>query len=374
MTRKITPTTIWKAGKPARSLPKVTVLAVVLAMVLVACGGASTSDTTAAGSETTAPATTGAPETTAPSTTAPATTATSVEQGSKGTIAFGQPHRAGDFYAALLAGAQQEAADRGYTLLESFAEGKVENQINEVNTWIAQGVDAMTVLALDPNAMEPLVKAAQDAGSVFVSYAFKVPGSDGAVLFDDEQGAQIVGEEAARWINDKLGGEAKVVLLGDDTIETPRLRLDGALAVLKEKAPNAEIVARQDGLLAPEALTAMQSLLQANPDINVVLCASDDGALGVSQAYANSGLDTSKVFVAGWDGSKAAMQKVLDGDVIRADGALDLNLIGRASVFVPANIIEGNTSEPTDFAAPYVLVTPDNADEGQRLIDAFPSS
>jgi ABC-type sugar transport system substrate-binding protein len=341
-------------------------LSLALVMGLAACGGSDTTETTV-GSDDGATTTSEAMAT---------TTSTSADTGDgmKGTIAFGQPHRAGDFYAALLAGAKQEAEERGYELLESFAEGEVENQINEINTWIAQGVDGMTVLALDPSAMQPLVDSAHEAGAVWVAYAAGMPGTDGAVLFDDEQGARIVGEEAARWINEELGGTAKVVLLGDDTIETPRLRLDGALAAIEELAPGAEIVARQDGLLAPEALTAMQSLLQADPEIDVVICAADDGALGVSQAYANSGLDTSKVFVAGWDGSKAAMQKVLDGDVIRAVGALDLNLIGRAVVFVPANILEGNDDEPTEFAAPYVLVTPDNVDEAQRLIDAFPSS
>lgn len=348
-------------------------LLLVLVVALAGCSGSDTTETTSGGSDEAT--TTSAADVTTTSAADVTTTSEPDDSGEmKGTIAFGQPHRAGDFYAALLAGAKQEATERGYELLESFAEGEVENQINEINTWIAQGVNAVTVLALDPAAMAPLVDAAHEGGAVWVSYAAGMEGTDGAVLFDDEQGARIVGEEAARWINEELGGTAKVVLLGDDTIETPRLRLDGALSVIEEQAPGAEIVARQDGLLAPEALTAMQSLLQADPEINVVICAADDCALGVSQAYANSGLDTSKVFVAGWDGSKAAMEKVLEGDVIRAVGALDLNLIGRAVVFVPANILEGNDSEPTEFAAPYVLVTPDNVEEAQRLIDAFPSS
>ena len=308
------------------------------------------------------------------STTPPSTgegTAGTAAAGGGGTIAFAHPHRAGDFYAALREGAQEAADERGYDLVESFADGSIESQIAEVNTWLAQGeVDAITIHSLDVNAMAPLVEQAHEAGVPWIAYATPVEGADGSVLFDDEQGARAVGEEAARWINENLDGVGRVVMLGDDTIQTPRVRLDVAWETIMELAPESELVTRQDGLLAPEALETMQSLLQSDPDINVVLCASDDCALGVSQAFKASGLDTTNVFVAGWDGSKAAMEKVLEGDVIRAVGAIDLNAVGRASVDNAANAIEG--LEPTDVSLPYVLITPETVEEAERLISAFP--
>ena len=294
-----------------------------------------------------------------------------VAAGSRGTIAFAHPHRAGDFYAALREGAQEAADERGYDLVESFADGSIEAQISEVNTWLAQGdIDAITIHSLDVNAMAPLVEQAHEAGVPWIAYATPVEGADGSVLFDDEQGAREVGEEAARWINEHLDGVGRVVMLGDDTIETPRVRLDVAWETIQELAPDSELVTRQDGLLAPEALTTMQSLLQSDPDVNVVLCASDDCALGVSQAFKASGLDTTDVFVAGWDGSKAAMERVLEGDVIRAVGAIDLNAVGRASVDNAANALEGK--EPTDSSLPYILITPDSTEDAERLISAFP--
>jgi len=289
--------------------------------------------------------------------------------GERRRIAFGQPHREGDFYVALIAGARAEAEAQNVELLESFASGEVEAQLNEINTWIAQGVDALTVLALDPKAVSPLIKKAQAADIVWVSYAFNVPGSDAVTTFDDIQGGKIVGEEAGKWINDKLGGSAEVAMLGDDTVETPRIRLDEAKKALAATCPGAKIVARQDGLLGPDALKATQSLLQAHPDVKVVLCAADDGALGASQAIGQSDVNKDEMFVAGWDGSRAAMQKVLDGDVIRAVGALDLSAVGRSVVSVPLAVIDGKGEK--EYAAPYVLVTPENKAEAERLIKAF---
>ena len=291
-------------------------------------------------------------------------------QDEKPRIAFAQPHRAGDFYAALIQGSKDEAEALGYELLESFAEGEADAQVAEINTWIGQGVDAIVVLALDPNAMAPLVERAKESGTKIISYAFDFPGSDGATLFDDAQGATALGEHAGQWIVDKLGGEAKIALLGNDTIETPRLRLDGALAAIQALAPNVEVVARQDGLLAPEAMAATQSLLQAHPDLDMIITAADDGALGASQAVNTAGAATDTFYIGGWDGSKQAMQKVLEGDVIRSVGALDLYEIGRSVVWVADNVINGN--EPTRYANPYVLVTAENPEDAERLIAAFP--
>ena len=75
-----------------------------------------------------------------------------------------------------------------YELLQSRANGQLDAQIAEVQTWIAQKVPAMTILALDINAMTPFVKQAHDAGIVFVSYAQSVPGSDKYRLRPDESG------------------------------------------------------------------------------------------------------------------------------------------------------------------------------------------
>lgn len=349
-------------GKKMGSRAKVLGGALSVLLVLSACGGDDDSSSDTGSDSTSAPAVTEPAGETTPGT----------DAAGGGTIAFAHPHRAGDFYSALKAGAQEAADERGYELVESFADGSIEAQIAEVNTWLAQGeIDAITIHSLDVNAMAPLVESAHAEGVPWIAYATPVDGADGSVLFDDEQGARAVGEEAARWINEKLDGKAKIVMLGDDTIETPRVRLDVAWETIQELAPDAELVTRQDGLLSPEALTTMQSLLQSDPDINVVLCAADDCALGVSQAYKASGVDTTNVFVAGWDGSKAAMEKVLEGDVIRAVGAIDLNAVGRASVDNAANALEGK--EPTESALPYVLITPDSVEDAERLISAFPT-
>ena len=287
----------------------------------------------------------------------------------KGRIAFGQPHRTADVYKPLIAGAKEEGAKRGYEILESFAEGQAAKQVAEINTWIAQEVDALVILPLDEKAMAPLVKKAKDAGSVFVTYSVSVPGEDGHILFDHPQGAALVGEAAGKWVNETLGGKAEVALLTAEFNENGRLRINGAEQKLLELAPNAKVVARQEAILAPEALKATQSILQAHPNVNVIICIADDGCLGAAQAFKATRRDPETMFIAGFDGSKQVMERIIAGEPIRATAALDLLAIGRSVAWVPANILEGG--EPTSVNHPYQLVTVDTPDLAQKLIASY---
>jgi ABC-type sugar transport system substrate-binding protein len=284
----------------------------------------------------------------------------------KGQIAFGQPDRTADVYKPLIAGAKLEGRERGYEVLESFAEGRADKQIAEINTWIGSGVSAMTILPLDEQAMQPAIERAHEAGIVFVSYSDIIPNADGYTVFDSVQGGEMVGEWVGNWINETLGGEAQVASLTADFHETGRQRIGGAEEKILELAPNVEIVNRTEAVLAPEAFTATQSILQANPDVNVILCIADDGCLGAAQAFEATGRDPETMCIVGWDGSREVMRRILEGGPIRATGALDLLAIGRSAIWVPANILEDK--EPKNNTSLYELVTSDTVELAERLI------
>ena len=75
-------------------------------------------------------------------------------------VAFAQPDTSFAGYPLLLHGAKAEASKRGYQLLESHANHQLDAQVNELNTWIGQGIGGVIVLPLDNNAMAPLIKKA----------------------------------------------------------------------------------------------------------------------------------------------------------------------------------------------------------------------
>ena len=308
---------------------------------LAGCGGdEKSSDTT--------PSTPGSsPDGTTAPTNAPITT-TAAAVG--GTIGFAWTDTAIEVYKPLIAGAKEEAAARGYELLESNNGGDVTKQLADVSTWVGQGITGVTILPLDPAATTNTAKEAQAAGVIVVGYSDKIEGADGSTTFDHVQGGTALGEHASAWINDNLGGSAKIGLLVIDEMTT------------------SEVVGRVKAVSAAEALPAVQSMLQADPDMNVVICVADDGCTGASQAYKAAGIDPEGIYIAGFDGALGALNSVKEGGYVKADAALDLKEIGRSVVYVIDNIKNG--VEPKDKLHPYVIV---DATSGQALDDLIAS-
>lgn len=292
--------------------------------------------------------------------------------GSKGRLAFSHPDvgTSSDIIGPLLQGVREGADARGYELLIGSGQESVERQVAEVRTWIAQGLDGVTIGVRDPRALAPLAKEAKGSGTAFVSYVAPVPGADGVLGFDNVQAGSMIGDDAARWINEVKGGKAEVALLELSNVRSVFDRTEYARRHILARAPGARIVARQDAALAPEALKATQSILQAHPDVSVIICIADDGALGARQAMLQAGKDPDQVYVAGMDGGKRNLELILKGgDPIKASGALDLVDLGRTAIDLPANVVERR--QPTSFNAKYVLASAQNKAETERLLAQY---
>ena len=296
--------------------------------------------------------------------------------GGKKQIAFAQPDTGFSGYPLLLGGVKSAAAARGYTVLESHAQSKLDKQVSELNTWIAQKVPGIMVLPLDNKAMGPIIKRAHENGVKILDYSDKaLPGVDGYVIFDNLQGAALVGKNAGEWVNKTLGGQAKVALLTHEIQQTGRDRIHGAVKALQEVAPGAKVVAKHEAVLANDALPVVQSMLQANPDLNMILCIADDGCLGAEKAFMQTKPSkdrVAKMYIAGWDGTPPVYKKIIAGSAIRATGALPLDKVGNGVAETTINAIEGK--KPTGVAIPYVLASQDDLSVVRDLLQTSTQS
>jgi ribose transport system substrate-binding protein len=281
-------------------------------------------------------------------------------------IAVDLPFIQADVYPPLIAGAKEEAKRRGYTILQSASQLNLSAQLSELNTWIGEGVAAITAYPLDLKSFGPLVKRMHSKHEIFVAYGVPVPGADGSTLFNEKQASTIVGAAAGQYVKAKLGGKANVGLLVQKELETSRLRVDRAVAQMRKIAPGTKVVASAEAAAAPDALSATRTMLQAHPEINVMICINDQDLVGASQALKQLGRKPESVWMAGFDGSKAALQKLVSGDVFGATAALPLRAIGRTTVAVPANIIAGKG--PRHLVTDYVLVTSRTKALAKKLI------
>lgn len=197
--------------------------------------------------------------------------------------------------------------------------GDVATQVKAIEDFINMGVDGIMLNALDTSAVEDVIKQAVDAGIVVGVY----PSMENVTfnfVFDEYDWGYTEGEEAAKWIDEKLGGEATIMSFAQAENSAVMERYQGIVDGVNENVKDAsKLVWLEYGGTdnTSEAMTTMESVLQAHPEVRVVLCAQDSSAVGAYQAVISSGLPQDEFFVAGCDGISEALGYIQEGTPYR---------------------------------------------------------
>ncbi len=198
---------------------------------------------------------------------------------------------ANEFFQNMLAGAKAHEQKRGDYVLRAVGmqnETDFESQINAVENFITQGVDAIVVAPADSRAMVRPLKKAMDAGIVVVNFdvsldaeAKKKHGIELAFVGPDNRGgAKLAGDALGK----KLGSGGKVVIIeGNPGADNANERRLGFEASVKEYKMNL-LDSRTAHWETEEANTIFSNMLTAHPDLQGVMAANDSMAIGVVKA------------------------------------------------------------------------------------------
>lgn len=268
------------------------------------------------------------------------------------------------YFNVMLKGANEEADKLGIKLLTSAAANQtaVEQQINIMEDYISQGVDAIVLAPIDSKGLVPVVAKAMQAG-------IKVVDVDNRLDADTMKAAGIevtyvgVSDEtsaynAGKAMVEALGGEGKVAILeGIRGADNAQARKRGAEKAFAE-ASGIEIVASQTAnWQAEEALNVATNIIQANPDINGIFCANDTMTFGAIQAVAAAG-KTGQIFITGIDAEQQALVNIKEGTAL---ATVYQNQDAQAAKALQVAMAMINGEEvPLDVQVPTILITKDN--------------
>lgn len=228
-------------------------------------------------------------------------------------IGFSQVTLESPFYTSLVDGAEAEAEAAGVELKVVDAQNDIEKQNADIQSLITQGVDVLLINPVNPSAVAPALRAAESAGIpvITVDRATKEEVTS-YIGRDNEEMGRLAGEKAV----ELLGGEAaegKIIeLQGDAGGTVMQARHDGFHEIV-EKVPGIEIIeGPYSDYIRAKAVSSMQDLLQAHPDVKLVYAHNDDMALGAMQVLEQSG-KLEDVQVVGIDGLMEAVKKIEEG-------------------------------------------------------------
>ena len=376
-------------------LKKVLAIAMASMMVfsLTACGGNDA-----------APATTEAPAEEAPAEEAPAEEETPAEDAAAETEAEAEDAAAEDADTAAAAAGEggnigvciykfddafmttyrnalQEILEgKGYTV--TFMDGKNDQaeQNNQINNFIAQGVDALIINPVMTSAADQIIATVKDAGvpTVLINReptAEQMSAYDKLVYVgcDARQSGTMQGELILDTENKgDINGDGKVsyiMIQGDPENVDAQYRTEFSVKALTDAGIEVEELDLQRGDWDRNKgqEIAQNDLAKFGDEIEVVFCNNDDMAIGALQAIQAAGRKVNEdIYLVGVDALDAALNEVAAGNMT---GTVLNDAQGQAEGAVAAmeELLGGKTyaSGEQSIYVDYVKVTPDNVADFQ---------
>lgn len=277
-------------------------------------------------------------------------------------IGFSQVTLQSPFYVQLKNGAEAAAKASGDSLVFLDANGDVSKQNNDIQDLITQGVNVLIINPVNPEAVAPSLEAAAAAGIPVITVDRPVTGGKvvAHVGRDNKAMGKMVGEAiVARLKADGVEGAKIIEIQGDAGGAVMMDRRDGFHSAI-EGSGNTIVEGPYAEYIRANAVTAMQDLLQSNPDVKVVYAHNDDMALGAMQVLKENGRDD--VLIAGVDGLSEALDAMANGGKYVATALNDPQYLGDVTIQVAREAAAGK-SVPSFVDAGSALVTPDNVNE-----------
>ncbi|MEV5436069.1 substrate-binding domain-containing protein [Streptomyces sp. NPDC052682] len=259
------------------------------------------------------------------------------------------------FFVQIRKGAQAEADRLGVNLTVTDAQNDASQQANQLQNFTSSNLGAIIVNPVDSDAAGPSVRAAGQARIpvIAVDRGVNKAKTETLVASDNVTG----GELAAKTLAEKLGGKGKIVILqGQAGTSAARERAAGFAAGLKAY-PGIRVVAQQPADFdRTKGLDVMSNLLQAHPDVQGVIAANDEMALGAIKALGSKA--GTSVQVVGFDGTPDGLTAV-EGGTLYASVAQQPSQLGKIAVDNALRALQGKKVEQT-VKVPVKVVTKKN--------------
>lgn len=236
-----------------------------------------------------------------------------------------------EFFIELGDSIKAAARDRGLSYVTAIANNDSATNIAQVNSFLQVGIGALCIQPIDAAAQAIVMQRAIDQGIDVMSLV--TPPSTIQCVANQYDVGYAQGVAAANWINEHLGGKAKVVIFNLNTISVLIARDQGVRAGLKTGGPGIRIVENIETPAETEqsAEQTMATILEAHPDVNVILgTAGDTYSMGALAALRSAGTDTSKMYISGVNGDADALAEIEKGGPYKASFAFAYNLMGYA--------------------------------------------
>ncbi|MDF7799478.1 sugar ABC transporter substrate-binding protein [Pontiellaceae bacterium B1224] len=212
---------------------------------------------------------------------------------------------------------QKEAKANGAKMSYVACESNVSKQMEQIENFVARGMDVIIVHPADPAGIESACKEARDRGVKVIAWDDDLENADMRWLIDNYDLGYQVGKEAAEFIKKEHGGKAEVAILNYPQLPVLLARGNGIREAITELSPDSTIVAETSAINPDEGITKMETIFQSNPNVKVVCCIGGGGSVGANEAVKAAGKDTDDFGVFAVDATKPELEAIQNGEAVK---------------------------------------------------------
>ena len=254
----------------------------------------------------------------------------------------------------------EENPDVTFKLTDANQDPK--RQLNDVDNFIVDGVDALLLIPTDPDIVLAVGQKAKKANIPLV--LVNRLGTDEGMKYvntyvgsREEDAGIIQAEHVAKLLQGKTGKIG--ILLGQTGHAAQIGRTKGVEDTISTKYPNLKVIAKQTGSWdRAKGLAVAQDWFQAYPDMDVILGNNDEMAIGALLAAQKNGMSDAQLIIGGVDATPDALEylgKGLDFSVFQSAVGQ-----GRGAAEAAHKWAKGQATDKKVWI-PFELVTEENA-------------
>jgi inositol transport system substrate-binding protein len=264
-----------------------------------------------------------------------------------------------EFIVMLQQAMEAKGKELGVKLIISDAQRSAERQVQQVENFIAQKVDAIVLNPCEVEASSPAVDKALAAGIPIVNVNSETKSAPTAFVGSrDEESARI----AMEYIAKRLNGQGNVVMMHGFMGQAAQIKRDRGARDVLAKHPGLKLLAEQTAEWdRAKAMTLMENWLQSHGEkIGAVFAQNDEMGMGALLALERAKMKE-KVVVASVDAISDALQAVKAG---RLDATVfqDARGQGGGAVEAAVKIVRKQPFEKEVYI-PFKLVMKENVGE-----------
>jgi ribose transport system substrate-binding protein len=281
-------------------------------------------------------------------------------------VGYCTPSHNAPFYVILTQYIKEYSEGYGMKFFSADGQDDIIKQITSLEDLIAAGVDVLILNPLDHKALVPAVNSAVKSGvPVFIVDSAIDPDADyiTSVQANNEGNGELIGE----WVVNRMGNTAirAAMISGSQGNPVGREKRLGfirgfteAQLMAKGKAEISIVAQGWGNWTNNGGLKAMEDILVANPDINLLIAENDAMGMGALKAIEESG-KADKITVVGFDGQKEAYELIKQGKF----GATALNSpreLAKLVVEAVVRHLNGDKQPDKIIYTPAVIITREN--------------